>query len=178
LPYGLDIDPRDGSVWYSKLYADKIGRYDPSTGAIEEFATPSPGPRRLRFGADGTLWIPAFGGSALMKFDTDTRQFTTYPMPVLAPEEFETPYAVNIHARTGDVWVTSNLSDRMFRFNPTTEKWITYTMPTHVTYMRDIVFASGGGVCSTSSNLPTAAVEGGRTSLVCLYPDAEAENRH
>jgi hypothetical protein len=49
LPYGLDIDPVDGSVWYSKLYADRIGRVDPRTLEIEEFATPHGGPRRMRF---------------------------------------------------------------------------------------------------------------------------------
>jgi streptogramin lyase len=178
LPYGIDVDPRDGSVWYSKLYADKIGRYDPATGKVEEFSTPEPGPRRLRFGSDGTLWIPAFGGSALMKFDTATRRFTSYPMPVLDRDEFETPYAVNVEPHTGDVWVTSNLSDRMFRFNPQSEKWVAYPLPTRVTYLRDIVFMADGGVCSTNSNLPSDAVEGRHQSLLCLHPDAVPENGH
>jgi virginiamycin B lyase len=50
LPYGLDIDPVDGSVWYSKLYADRIGRVDPRTLGIEEFSTAArrPAPHALR----------------------------------------------------------------------------------------------------------------------------------
>jgi len=30
-PYGIDVHPRDGSIWYAKLYANKIGRVDPKT---------------------------------------------------------------------------------------------------------------------------------------------------
>jgi streptogramin lyase len=62
LPYGLDIDPVDGSVWCSKLYANRIGRVDPRTLEIEEFATPRGGPRRMRSTstrAPGTSGSPA-----------------------------------------------------------------------------------------------------------------------
>lgn len=48
---------------------------------------------------------------------------------------------------------------------------------TRTTYMRDIVFSSDGGVCSTNSNLPAGAVEGQRQSLVCLHPDAVPEDQ-
>ncbi|MFA5940658.1 MAG: carboxypeptidase regulatory-like domain-containing protein [Sinimarinibacterium sp.] len=171
LPYGLDINPLDGSVWYSKLYADRIGRYDPRTGAITEWATPLAGPRRMRFSPDGILWIPAFGGSGLMKFDPFTQRFTSYPLPTLAPDEFETPYALNVHPQTGDVWITANLSDRMFRFTPATARWVAYPMGTRTTYMRDIVFTADGSVCSTNSNLPPAAIEEQMQSIVCLQPD-------
>ncbi len=172
LPYGIDIHPLDGSVWYSKLYADKIGRYDPTTGAVQEWDTPLAGPRRMRFGADGTLWIPAFGGSALMKFDPKTGKFTNYAMPVLAAGEFETPYALNVHPKTGEVWVTANLSDRMFRFDPRSERWTAYPMSSTTTYMRDIVFTPDGRVCSVNANLPAVAIEGQQQKIVCLQPEA------
>jgi streptogramin lyase len=175
LPYGIDIHPQDGSVWYSKLYGDKIGRYNPKTGAIKEWDTPLAGPRRMRFGADGTLWIPAFGDSALMKFDPRTETFSNYPMPVLAKGEFETPYALNVHPKTGEVWVTANLSDRMFRFNPVDARWTAYPMSSTSTYMRDIVFTPDGSVCSANANLPAAAIEGQQQQIVCLQPDAVAD---
>lgn len=175
LPYGLDINPRDGSVWYSKLYADRIGRYDPKTGAIQEWPTPRPGPRRLRFGPDGTLWIPAFGGSALMRFDTKTQAFTVESLPVLAEGEFETPYALAVHPASGDVWITSNLSDRLFRYSPATRRWLAYPMSTSTTYMRDIVFRPDGAVCSVNANLPAAAIEGQAQQIVCLAPDGHAD---
>jgi hypothetical protein len=46
-------------------------------------------------------------------------------------------------------------------------------MPTRVTWLRDLVFAKDGGICSSSSNLPAYGIEGGRASFVCLYPDGE-----
>ncbi|MDO5693224.1 MAG: carboxypeptidase regulatory-like domain-containing protein [Pseudomonadota bacterium] len=172
MPYGLDIHPVDGSIWYSKLYSSKIGRVDPVTLAVEEWDTPLKGPRRLRFGRDGTLWIPAYAGSGLMRFDTQAKRFESLPLPTLAQGEFETPYALNVHPATGDVWVTSNLSDRLFRYRPASGDWVTYPTGTQTSYMRDIVFADEGRkVCSMNANLPAAAVEGQHQQLVCLEPD-------
>ena len=170
-PYGIDVSPVDGSIWYAKLYAHKIGRIDPKTLAITEYDTPLKGPRRLRFDKDGNLWIPAFDESGLMKFDTRTGRFETYKLPLLAHDEYEVPYALNVHPKTGDVWITSNMSDRMFRFDPKAKTFVSYPLPTRVTWLRDLVFAKDGGICSSSSNLPAYGIEGGLASFICLYPD-------
>lgn len=173
LPYGIDINPVDGSIWYAKLYAHKIGRIDPKTLAVTEFDTPLKGPRRLRFDKQGNLWIPAFDDSGLMKFDTRSKRFETYKLPLLAHNEYEVPYALNIHPKTGDVWITSNMSDRMFRFSPASKTFASYPLPTRVTWLRDLVFAKDGGICSSSSNLPAYGIEGGLASFICLYPEGE-----
>jgi sugar lactone lactonase YvrE len=173
-PYGIDVNPLDGSVWYAKLNAHKIGRIDPHTLEVQEFDTPLKGPRRLRFDSQGNLWIPAFDEGGLMKFDPRTGRFETYKLPLLAHNEYEVPYALNVHPSTGDVWITSNMSDRIFRFRPASRTFVTYPMPTRVTWLRDLVFAKDGGVCSSSSNLPAYGIEGGLASFVCLYPDDQA----
>ncbi|MBV8500339.1 MAG: carboxypeptidase regulatory-like domain-containing protein [Paucibacter sp.] len=172
-PYGIDVNPVDGSIWYAKLYAHKIGRIDPKTLAITEYDTPLKGPRRLRFDKSGILWIPSFDEGGLMKFDSKTARFQTFKLPLLAHNEYEVPYALNVHPKTGDVWITSNMSDRIFRFDPKTETFVTYAMPTRVTWLRDLVFAKDGGICSSSSNLPAYGIEGGLASFICLYPDGE-----
>ncbi|MFC1579072.1 carboxypeptidase regulatory-like domain-containing protein [Pseudomonadota bacterium] len=136
-PYGIDVHPLDGSIWYAKLYMNKIGRIDPESHEVEEFDTPMRGPRRPRFSKDGTLWIPSFDDSGLMAFDTNTRSFRSWKLPTLAPDEYEVPYALNVHPKSGDIWITSNMSDRSFRFIPATEKFITYPSPTRVTWLRD-----------------------------------------
>ena len=173
LPYGIDVNPVDGSIWYAKLNVNKIGRIDPKTFAIKEFDTPMKGPRRPRFDKQGNIWIPAFDDSGLMKFDTRTDTFETHKLPLLSPDEYETPYALNVHPVTGDVWITSNMSDRIFRFSPTTKTFVSYPLPTRVTWLRDLVFAKDGGICSSSSNLPAYGIEGGRASFICLYPEGE-----
>ena len=174
-PYGIDINPVDGSIWYAKLNAHKIGRLDPKTLQVTEFDTPFKGPRRLRFDAKGNLWIPAFDDSGIMKFDTRTNRFETFRLPLLAHNEYEVPYALNVHPTTGDVWITSNMSDRIFRFQPETQQFITYPLPTRVTWLRDMVFTKDQAVCSSSSNLPAWGIEGGLASFICLYPDGEPE---
>jgi len=177
LPYGIDINPKDGSIWYAKLYSNMIGRIDPTTLKITEYETPLKGPRRPRFDADGILWIPSFDESALLRFDPENGEFKTYPLPTLSPDEYETPYALNVHPQTGDVWMTSNMSDRILRFIPREERFISYPSPTRVTWLRDLVFTKDGKVCSSSSNLPAYAIEDGVPSFVCLDPEGADRDR-
>ena len=177
LPYGIDINPKDGGVWYAKLWADKIGHIDPETLEIAEYDTPLKGPRRPRFDGDGILWIPSFDESALLRFDPTTGEFKSYALPTLSPDEYETPYALNVHRPTGDVWLTSNMSDRILRFIPGEERFISYPSPTRVTWLRDLVFTKDGKVCSSSSNLPAYAIEDGVPSFICLDPDGGEKDR-
>ncbi|GLX80607.1 carboxypeptidase regulatory-like domain-containing protein [Thalassotalea eurytherma] len=169
MPYGLDVHPTTGQIWYSKLDAHKIGVIDPDTLDIEEFDTPLKGPRRPRFDTYGNLWIPSFEEGALMKFDSATKKFSTYDIPTLADNQVETPYALNIHPKTGEIWLTSNASDRVFTFDPVTESFRAFPSPTRVTFLRDMVFTKEGKVCSSSSNLPAYAIEGGRPSFICFW---------
>jgi sugar lactone lactonase YvrE len=169
-PYGIDVSPVDGSVWYTRLWAGKIGRVDPNTLAVKEFDPPLSGPRRLRFDASGTLWIPAFGDGALVKLDTKTMKYTTYKMPRLSPDESEAPYALAVDPRRQDVWITSNMSDRLFRFVPKEGRFIPYRLPTRGTYTREFFFPPDGRICSPASPLPAApdVIEGGTDTIVCV----------
>ncbi|MFZ5670761.1 MAG: carboxypeptidase regulatory-like domain-containing protein [Pseudomonadota bacterium] len=169
-PYGIDIDPRDGSVWYAKLYANRIGRIDPATMKVKEWKTPMKGPRRPRFDARGILWIPAFDDGGLMRFDPASGQFESFRIPSIGQGEYETPYALNVDRRTGDVWVSANNSDRILRFTPATRRFISYPSPTRVLVLRDFAFAADGEVCSSSSNLPAYAIEDQRNAFICIDP--------
>ena len=106
----------------------------------------------------------------MLSFDPATKEFAIYPLPALAPGEYETPYAVNVHPKTGFVWITSNMSDRIFSFDPESERFTSYPLPTRVSYLRDIVFTEDGKVCSSNSNLPAYAIEGGLAGFICLDP--------
>ncbi len=169
-PYGIDIHPQTGEIWYSKLYANKIGVVNPKTLEVKEFDTPMSGPRRLRFDKSGTLWIPAFNEGGLMRFDTTTHKFRIFKLPLLASGEYDIPYALNVHPVTGDIWVTANQTDRILRFNPKTQKFTSYPSPTRVTFLRDLIFTRDGKVCASNSNLPAYAIEGGRPVFLCIDP--------
>jgi hypothetical protein len=73
--------------------------------------------------------------------------------------------------------MTSNMSDRILRFIPKEERFISYPSPTRVTWLRDLVFTKDGKVCSSSSNLPAYAIEDGVPSFICLDPEGADKDR-
>ena len=172
MPYGIDVHPIDGSIWYSRLMANRIGRIMPDSLEVEEFQPPLIGPRRMRFAKDGTLWIPAFGDGTLVRLNTKTMEYKKYPIPPLSPDEVEAPYAVAVHPKTQEVWITANMSDRVFRFLPDEERFIAYPLPTRGIFLRDMVFTPDGWVCAASSMAAAPlAVEGGMEEVICIDPD-------
>ena len=170
-PYGIDVNPVDGSVWYSSMLANRIGRIDGETFALQSFTPPVVGPRRMRFAKDGTLWIPDYGQGRLVKLDTKRMEYKTYTIPPLSPGAVEAPYALAVDPKTQEVWITANMSDRMFRFLPQEERFIAYPLPTRGIFLRDIIFTPEGMVCSASSPMPApVTVEGGMQEILCLDP--------
>lgn len=163
-PYGIDIAP-DGTVWYSKLNGNRIGRIDPSVpgGNVKEWNPPFRGPRRLHVAADGIVWVPGFGSGVLGRFDPKTEEWTVYPLP---DADNQIPYALNIHPTTGEVWICGTGNDTMIRFNPKTEKFTHYPMPSRVTYTREIEFDDEGNVWTCNSNVPIRHSERGFGAVI------------
>jgi streptogramin lyase len=170
IPYGIDVAP-DGSVWFSQLNEHRIGRVDPDTFEIEMIDTPFPAPRRLRFGAEGALWIPSFSGSLLSRFDLTTREFRSWSLPI-EPRGSETPYALHVDPKSGAVWICGTNSDTLIRFEPDVERFTVYPLPTRVTYTREIDFDGEGRVWTSNSNAPTWQIEGGVARVLRLDPRA------
>lgn len=171
-PYGIDVHPKDQSVWYSKLLGNKIGRIDPETLDIKEYDSPFRGPRRMRFDHEGILWIPSFDEGILMRFDPKTESFENIPLPLLSEDEYEVPYALNVHEETGDIWIAANNSDRVLRYIPNEKRFVSYPMPARVVWFRDFEFTKDGQVCTSNSNLPAYAHEDGLPAFFCIDPDA------
>ena len=169
--YGIDVDPNSGNIWYSKVVGNRIGVVDKDTLEVKEFITPHKGPRRLRFGPDGLLWIPSFDEGYLMSFDPKTEKFESYKLPLLAKDEYEVPYAVNVHPKSGDVWIATNNSDRVLRFVPKEKRFIAYPMPQQVIWFRDLEFSEDGNVCMSNSNLPAYAHEDKVPAFFCIEPE-------
>ncbi|MEA2624859.1 MAG: hypothetical protein QOD06_904 [Candidatus Binatota bacterium] len=172
VPYGIDIAP-NGDVWFSQLNEHRIGRIDPKTLEYELIETPFPGPRRLRFDSKGNLWIPGFSAGLVARFDLKTREFKTWDLPIL-PKGTDTPYALNVDRRTDTVWICGTNSDTLIRFEPESEKFTIYPMPSRVTYTREIDFDDQGGVWTSNSNTPGWHMEADLPHVIRLLPDGEA----
>ena len=106
-----------------------------------------------------------------MRFAPKTEQFESIPLPLLGEGEYETPYALNIHHDTGDVWIAANQSDRLLRYLPKEKRFIAYPMPSRVVWFRDLEFTKDGKVCTSNSNLPAYAHEDGLPAFFCIDPE-------
>jgi virginiamycin B lyase len=203
VPYGIDVAP-DGSVWFSQLNEDRIGRIDPETLAVTLFETPFPAPRRLRFDRSGTLWVPSFSAGLLAAFDPQTQRYREFSLPI-RPLLGEVPYALAVNPVTQDVWVCGTNSDTLMRFRPALDAatddeegrqrmraaweggtddeegrgrmraaWTVYPLPTRVTYTRELDFDAVGRVWTSNSNSPAWQIEGGQPRVLRLDPDPAA----
>lgn len=171
-PYGLDVHPLDGSVWFSQLEADHIGRLDPRTGEIEMIETPFPAPRRLRFDSRGHLWIPSFSSDRIVRRDAATGEFEYFPLPTPTAGT-DAAYSLTVDRRTDDVWISTTNTDTLVRLRPaapTGQRYTVFPLPTRVTYTREIDFDARGRVYSSNSNLPLRQIEGGRARIIRLDP--------
>lgn len=170
-PYGIDIHPINGQVWYARLFGDRIGYVDPKTLEITEFDSPVGGPRRLRFDASGTMWLTGYNDGEIVRIDTATMESKVYPLPELAPGYRGAPYALGVHPQTQEIWVNDTLTDRVYRFYPDEERWVTYPMPLRGTYTRDFSFTRAGWACTANSPIMNASLEEFTSGLICIDTD-------
>ena len=92
-PYGIDFSPVDGTIWYSKLNGNRIGRIDPNAedGDIKEWNPPFRGPRRhARRTRTESSGSPGFGSGVFGSFDPKTEEWKVYDLPD-ARTRFPTP---------------------------------------------------------------------------------------
>ena len=73
----------DGSIWWSGMFANVLGRVDPGTDQMKEFPLPKPksGPHGLVEDEAGNIWFTANQSTYVGKLDPKTGQVTEYPLP-------------------------------------------------------------------------------------------------
>ncbi|MEZ5599277.1 MAG: carboxypeptidase regulatory-like domain-containing protein [Pseudomonadales bacterium] len=174
-PYGVDIDPLTDTMWYGRLFADRIGYVDPGTLAITEFDSPVRGPRRMRFDREGVLWVTGYSEGQLARIDVrDGFKGTVYNMPEFAPGYRPAPYALGVHPDTQDIWLNENMTDRLYRFIPSEQRFVVYPVPLSGTYSRDMTFTADGQVCLSNNPIPPPALEGAQLEILCIDPNYDA----
>lgn len=102
----------DGIVWYTDQANSYIGRLDPATGAVREWASPggaSAGPYGIAVGSDGRIWYDEARTGRLVGFDPGTGQVSVVTIP--------TPGAIvrNMAADTarGRIWLALSGTGRI-----------------------------------------------------------------
>ena len=82
------VDSRN-HVWFCEFTGDKIGRLDPATGAITEYAPPTrySGPRRLALDRNGNVWFTQYNTNKIALLDRDTGAIREWEIPTPDPKK-------------------------------------------------------------------------------------------
>lgn len=77
----------DGMIWYASFGEQILGKVDPKTGKVTEYAAPMPKPSEgtgtlaLRADKQGNLWMGMISQGAIAEFDPRTEKFKTFSLP-------------------------------------------------------------------------------------------------
>ncbi|MFL6797314.1 MAG: carboxypeptidase regulatory-like domain-containing protein [Xanthobacteraceae bacterium] len=155
LTYGLAAD-RDGNGWWAEMMLDTIGKGDAATDKAQEvrlapvkdemervtpearkfyesynqpdFNNPLPwaqGPRRMGTDKnDDVLWVGNSWGANLARINTRTHETSYVPLPA-----GQQPYHVAVD-NSHNAWTNLWGADRVARYNPKTQTWTAFDLPT------------------------------------------------
>jgi virginiamycin B lyase len=129
----------DGALWYTGMFANKLGRLDTKTGKIVEFplTTPASGPHGLVADRDGNIWFTANSKGYIGKLDPATGKMMEYQLPDGARDP-HTP----IFDHDGMLWFTVQGSNMVGRLDPTTGAVKVVSSPTPRSNPYGIVLSS------------------------------------
>ena len=141
----------DGSVWYTGMFANVLGRIDPKTGSIKEYPlkTPGSGPHGLTMDKDGKIWFTANQKGYIGKLDPATGDVTEYPLP----EGTRDPHTP-LFDRNGILWFSVQGANMVGRLDPKTGEAKVQTYPQPRSNPYGMVFDSSGApiICEFGAN--------------------------
>ena len=150
-PYGIRLNSQS-VPWYVDFRGNRIGSVNPKTLAIEEFTLPNPDarPRRLAITPDDVIWYADFARGTLGRFDPKTGQVKEYPSPGGKKSE---PYAIT--AIGNIVWYSESgvRPNTMVRFDPQTEKFQTFAIPSGGGVLRHFESTAQGNIVTANSGV-------------------------
>src|SRR6266566_2172907 len=130
-PKAFPHDPAvgaDGIVWYTDQANSYIGRLDPATGKVTDYATPTlvSGPHGIVVAPppDGGVWYTANFKGRLGRLDPATGAIKEYPLPAAATD----PHTPLYHA--GKVWFTAQGANLYGELDPATGEAKLFPVPT------------------------------------------------
>jgi virginiamycin B lyase len=111
------IQAADGTIWYAGQWSNHIGRINPATGEIKEYALPANAmPHTVTLDAKGNVWYTGNKNATIGYLDPKTEKITEFKMPDPAAKD---PHSAVFDAK-GTLWFTMQLSNRVGRLDPAT----------------------------------------------------------
>lgn len=131
----------DGSIWWTGMFANVLGRLDPKTGVMKEYPlkTPQSGPHGLVADRSGNIWFTANQKGYIGRLNPQTGEVAEYTLPDPKARGPHTP----IFDQKGTLWFTLQ-SGMVGRLVPATGEVKLSTTPSANTYPYGIVVSSSG----------------------------------
>ena len=140
-PYGLAMD-QAGNVWFCQASGQRVGRIDATSGQVMELDLGRGSlPRRIAAAPDDTLWVVRYGDGKLTHIDAKSvKVIKNVDMPA-GPSGH--PYAVTVDG-AGKVWANEIGTDTVALFDPATEKFRVFALPSKNEGIRKMVVDAQG----------------------------------
>jgi len=108
------LQARDGSIWWTGMWASLVGRINPETGEMKEYPLPKTArPHGIAEDPQGNIWYTGNSNGTVGKVDPQTGDITEYKTTARDPH---TP----IFDRDGNLVFTSQRAKMVGRLNPAT----------------------------------------------------------
>ena len=143
-PYGMVVDSR-GVPYFVEFGANKVASIDPLTLEIHEYLLPHEDsrPRRVAITPDDIIWYSDYSRGYLGRLDTKTGKVTEWPSPGGPRSK---PYGITA---VGDIlWYSESNTkpNTVVRFDPRTEKFQTWPIPSGGGVVRNMVHTEEGNL--------------------------------
>ena len=120
-PASFPHDPAvglDGSLWYTGITSNTLGRLDPVTGKIKEYPlkTTDSGPHGLTADREGKIWFTANYKGYIGMLNPQTGEVTEYPLPDPSARD---PHSL-VFDNGGMLWFTVQTGNFVGRLDPKT----------------------------------------------------------
>jgi virginiamycin B lyase len=138
-PYGLAIDAK-GYVWVGELSGGKLVRLDPATGAIQNYTPPTANASIMEVAAapDGAIWFAEYDvatsdgkhGGNIGRLDPTSGKMQEYAVPAIASGSSASGVYGLVVDASGAVWFTDVGDNAVGQFQPASEQFTFYPIPT------------------------------------------------
>jgi virginiamycin B lyase len=155
-PYGMVIDSK-GVPFVVEFGANRVARLDPETMAVKEYTLPNPAsrPRRVAITSDDTIWYSDYSRGYLGRLDPRTGVVKEWPSPGGPQSQ---PYG--IVAAKDVLWYSESAvrPNTLVRFDPRTEKFQTWVIPSGGGVVRNMVATPEGHLALACSGVNRVAL--------------------
>ena len=138
-PYGIASTP-DGQVYYASLAGSYVGRIDLETGQATVLNPPTSGQgaRRVWSDSQGRIWVSEWNTCQVAVSGSDTATWQEWRLPG------ERPRAYAVYVDEQDiVWLSDFGGNALVRFDPATEEFRVFPLPSSPGNVRQILGRPG-----------------------------------